>query len=361
MRTQAAQVPGADGATGAPVRCRSATGCTGRAPRGTSPLPRRRRCDVREDWRTWLHDGFIPGTAFTPVTPATVAPRTRRRRTARHRRPIRHRGELPPRPHDLRRPLRQQRLAAGTAQAGDQADLGQRRADRAGDRRAARRSRTATSSRSTHEGRTLRVPVWIKPGHAPERSRFTSATAARAPAASATPPASTPTCCAAAASPWFGAAEVATTGDDYQLVSTQDHWTIEGRNIVRSAPLDEFKANPAFAKEMEHTEARQAHLALLRRTNTRATQWGMAIDLNTCTGCSACVVACVAENNIPVVGKEQVGAQPRDALAARRPLLHRRRSTTPTPTSSRCPASSARTRPARWCARWRRRSTATKA
>ena len=106
--------------------------------------------------------------------------------------------------------------------------------------------------------------------------------------------------------PWFGAAEISKTGDELRLVNTQDHWTIEGRNIVRSAALEEFKAKPDFAKEMEHMKLDKPISLYPAHDYSTSPQWGMAIDMNTCTGCGSCVVACVAENNIPVVGKEQV-------------------------------------------------------
>ena len=154
--------------------------------------------------------------------------------------------------------------------------------------------------------------------------------------------------------------QITRTGDDYDLVGTQDHWSIEGRNIVRSATLDEFKKNPAFVKEMEHVKL-DKRISLYADDEYRGQQWGMAIDMNACTGCTACVIACVAENNIPG-GRQGAGeAQPRDALAAHRSLLRRRPRTRPTPTTSRCPASSARTRPAKWCARCRPPFTAPKA
>jgi molybdopterin-containing oxidoreductase family iron-sulfur binding subunit len=106
--------------------------------------------------------------------------------------------------------------------------------------------------------------------------------------------------------PTFGAAEIRKTGDFYGLVNTQEHWTIEGRNIVRSAPLEEFKTTPAFAREMEHIKLDKPISLYPAHDYSTSPQWGMAIDMNTCTGCGSCVIACVAENNIPVVGKVQV-------------------------------------------------------
>ncbi len=94
------------------------------------------------------------------------------------------------------------------------------------------------------------------------------------------------------------------TGETYLLGTTQEHGSMEGRPIVREAALEEYRQSPGFAKEAVHAVP-PAPLWNERGYET-GPQWGMAIDLNTCVGCNACVVACQSENNIPIVGKAQV-------------------------------------------------------
>ncbi len=95
------------------------------------------------------------------------------------------------------------------------------------------------------------------------------------------------------------------TGKSRSLANTQDHGSMEGRPLVREGNLEEYKANPEFAQEMvEHPPLK--NLWKDHKYDT-GYQWGMIIDLNKCTGCNTCVVACQSENNIPIVGKKQVG------------------------------------------------------
>jgi molybdopterin-containing oxidoreductase family iron-sulfur binding subunit len=101
--------------------------------------------------------------------------------------------------------------------------------------------------------------------------------------------------------PWFDAATVRATGRSHRLARTQEHESMEGRPIVLHATLGAYRSDPAFAAR-RNTEPR----SLYRLAPNAPTQWAMTIDLNACTGCSACVVACVAENNVPVVGKSGV-------------------------------------------------------
>ena len=79
------------------------------------------------------------------------------------------------------------------------------------------------------------------------------------------------------------------------------------RGIIRYATLDEFKANPNFAHEGDNHETPKYDTSLFPNwPYNEANAWAMAIDMNSCTGCNACIVSCYAENNIAVVGKQQV-------------------------------------------------------
>jgi Fe-S-cluster-containing dehydrogenase component len=94
------------------------------------------------------------------------------------------------------------------------------------------------------------------------------------------------------------------TGADYTMACTQYHFNMEGRKILTSGTLDEYKQNPAFAHKDDEQPPQE--LTLYKEFAYPGYAWAMAIDLNSCNGCNACVVACQSENNIPVVGKDQV-------------------------------------------------------
>jgi molybdopterin-containing oxidoreductase family iron-sulfur binding subunit len=82
---------------------------------------------------------------------------------------------------------------------------------------------------------------------------------------------------------------------------------MQGRDVVISNTLDGYKEHPDFARATEH--APKENLTLYPHWNYEGYAWSMSIDLTACVNCQACVIACQAENNIPVVGKEQVLAR----------------------------------------------------
>jgi MoCo/4Fe-4S cofactor protein with predicted Tat translocation signal len=97
-------------------------------------------------------------------------------------------------------------------------------------------------------------------------------------------------------------------GKKYPLSITQDHFSIEGRGLVREATLEHYREDNDFVRKIAGDDELPQKLPSLysHPPLAAAQQWGMTVDLNTCTGCSACVIACQAENNVPVVGKLQV-------------------------------------------------------
>jgi molybdopterin-containing oxidoreductase family iron-sulfur binding subunit len=169
------------------------------------------------------------------------------------------------------------------------------------------------------EGRKVRAPAWIMPGHADrsvtvylghgrQRAGKIGGTSEHQVGFNAY-------LLRTAQRPWFAAGLRVIKTDETEVVAcTQEHHLMENRELVRAGTLDEYRHEPHFAGEPD----RRRQGELTRQSPPPVTlykqfdyappkhKWGMAIDLAACIGCNACVVACQAENNIPVVGKEQV-------------------------------------------------------
>ncbi len=157
-------------------------------------------------------------------------------------------------------------------------------------------------------GKKVRVPVWITPGqpddsitlhlgfgHSHGGTVETHAGVNVGPLRYAN-------------SPWMTAgASIRKTGEAHELATTQLHHNMEGRDIVVSNSIDVYRKNPDFVHG--RVEEVPKGLTLYPEWDYRGVAWGMVIDQTACVNCMACVIACQAENNIPVVGKEQVLAQ----------------------------------------------------
>jgi MoCo/4Fe-4S cofactor protein with predicted Tat translocation signal len=154
-------------------------------------------------------------------------------------------------------------------------------------------------------GRTLRSPVWITPGHADGCATVYFGYGRTRAGRVGTGTGFNMYAIRTSEALWHGAGlEIHTTGEQYTLACTQFHHNMEGRDLVRVRSIDEYRKNPNWTQESGDPEKKDATLYAPYKYEGYA--WGMAIDVNACIGCNACVVACQAENNIPVVGKTEV-------------------------------------------------------
>jgi MoCo/4Fe-4S cofactor protein with predicted Tat translocation signal len=154
-----------------------------------------------------------------------------------------------------------------------------------------------------YKGRTLKVPTYIVPGQAEGTVVFHLGYGRTRAGRVGTGPGFNAFALRTSDAPSGGPGlEITATTATHALASTQMQRYLEGRDHVRVATLADFIKDPNFAHEgEEHGEH-----SLIAEWDYDSYKWGMAIDLNSCTGCNACVISCQAENNIPVIGKEQI-------------------------------------------------------
>ena len=156
-----------------------------------------------------------------------------------------------------------------------------------------------------YAGRAFTAPVWIAPGHADGCATVYFGYGRTRSGKVGTGVGFNAYAIRTADAAWHGTGlEMRKTATEYALACTQFHHNMEGRELVRAATLERYRSEPHFAAGKEHGAESAASLYPPHPYEGYA--WGMTIDTNACIGCNACVVACQAENNIPVVGKTEV-------------------------------------------------------
>jgi MoCo/4Fe-4S cofactor protein with predicted Tat translocation signal len=257
-------------------------------------------------WRKTLNDGFIEGSVYTPRAVSLKLPSLPAAPTADanslevnlRRDPSVYDGQFANNGWLQELPKPMSKLTWDNAVL-----IGPRMADREG---------IKTMDVVTLElgGRKITGPVWIQAGH-PDHSVTVHLGYGRRKAGRAGTGAGFDAYVLRTTNAlWFATGgKLTKTEDHYQLASTQGYQTMDTgdgatRPLVRAATLEEYRKEPKFAKEDEPP----ATLTLYPgRDYTKSPDaWGMTIDLNACVGCNNCIVACQSENNIAVVGKEQV-------------------------------------------------------
>jgi len=166
-------------------------------------------------------------------------------------------------------------------------------------------------------GRKVRLPAWILPGQADDVATVHFGYGRRRAGRVGDGAGTDVFPIRASEALWnlSGVALVATS-EGHRLASAQGHYSIdswladeteeaEHRHVVREATLEQYRRDPEFVRAHSE-EGLDTNASFAPGYAYDGYAWGMTIDLNTCTGCNACVVACQSENNIPVVGKEQV-------------------------------------------------------
>jgi MoCo/4Fe-4S cofactor protein with predicted Tat translocation signal len=165
----------------------------------------------------------------------------------------------------------------------------------------------------TYRERMVEAPVMIVPGHVDDAVTLPLGYGREAGGAIAKGVGFNAGALRVSDAPWFDRGVTLTkTGRHYKFAITQDHWDMapDGRETpppAVAAPLAEvLKEGSKFHEELEGRRGPQPTIHEPVDYSSQPYKWGMAVDLNKCTGCSACVMSCVSENNIPIVGRENV-------------------------------------------------------
>ena len=266
---------------------------------------RHKEPDFETWWRRAVHDGVVPDTALPSKTPAihgeAIAGRAQKRKMA---------GKLEvifrPDPtiydgrfanngwlQELPKPITKLTWDnAAILNPGDAHQLG---------------VKTGDMLQLTYQGRTLHAPVWEQPGHIGGAVTLHLGYGRTHAGRAGTGVGFNPYGLRTAKALWHAdGAEAKKTAGSYEFASTQNFHVLETeRHVIHKGDIADYRKNPSSVHEGAEAPPRELTLYPEFKYN-QGYAWGMAIDLNSCTGCSACVVACQAENNIAVVGKDQV-------------------------------------------------------